>query len=527
MTQIDDPVEDAEQIKAEAAVSKAESKRCFVRNTLSNVIFSIFNAVTSFVMVPFQIHNLGMANYGTVVLSQQFVGWTAILTVAITGTVGRYVTLYMARGETEEARAYFSTQRTAALWLIPALIPVAFLVSMSVPLFLKIPKGQELNSRLLFIFTYLSFIVTIPTGIYQVSTFIRQRFDVRNWLEVVNQSFRYTTWILLFAIMTPCMWHIGVGYVIGATAAMAGTAVMFGRLTPELAGAKGFSYHKFREMLQMGGWMILNQAGALLYLNLDAVIINRMLTPVDVGRYGTVAGLAAMLKVLSMQLSSMMAPVAVACYARQDWEGLIRASSRAVKFLTIAMALPLGIICGLSVPFLTWWLGPEFKSLSILVWLMLGPLVVNMGSQPLLGIPTAANKLAVPGFVTIGGGLLKVVIAVLLIKYTDMGVLGVAVAGAVSLGLKNVVFTPLYCGKIIHQSSAPMFKSMIPAVFVFSVVASTSLWLSQIVDLASTAGLLLSGLLLFAVFGVIIYTIVLNKDDRNFLLQIIKPVKKG
>jgi len=186
-------------------------------------------------------------------------------------------------------------------------------------------------------------------------------------------------------------------------------------------------------------------------------------------------------------------------------------------------------MCGFAVPFIKWWLGskPEYAGLWLLVWLLLAPQVWNSAMEPLFGINTAANKVAVPGIAAIVGGLIKLTLAIVFLKYTKMGVAGVALANLISFALKNVVFTPIYAGHVIKSSSLPFYKAIIPSTFAFAVIAGSSWWLAQLVDLSNLPKIVIAGVLLMAVFGLLTYLIALNADDRRFLAQVAPWAKKG
>ena len=64
---------------------------------------------------------------------------------------------------------------------------------------------------------------------------------------------------------------------------------------------------------------------------------------------------------------------------------------------------------------------------------MLFHLSINLGVQSLFGIGVAMNKVKLPGLVTLFTGLLNLGLALILIKTTDLGFYGVAIAGAIAL----------------------------------------------------------------------------------------------
>ncbi len=509
--------------EAQEHINIRDSRANFTRNTLSNVIFFLFTGLTSFLMVPYLKDHLGWDNYGIVGTAHTFVMYTQIITIVLVGTVFRFVTVCLAKDDVENARGYFNTQFIAAVVFVVAFIPIAGAISLLTPVILSnIPAGQERNTQILFALTYLSFLLVLLSNPFQVGQFVKQRFDVRNGIEIANQTVRYSTWILLFAFSAPVMWHIGVGYVVGATLTLVATVAAFRRFTPQLIPSfAGFSRTKFLEMIKMGSWMMVSQLGVVLYFSIDPLFITRMMGPEDSGKYWSILLLELKLRGLSTMMCSLVVPMAIASYARQDWNALIRNSARAVKFVSLGMAVPLGILCGLSVPFLTRWLGSDVVSLlAPLVWLLLAHNVINCAVEPLFAINVAANRVAIPGTITALGGIVKVVLAVALVRYTHLGIYGVAIAGVISLTLKNTIFTPLYAGRILNVSSLPFYKSLVPAVLIFGCLSMAGRALAAHFDLATVPKLLAVGLLLMAVAAACIYYLALNKDDRAFLMRL-------
>ena len=506
-------------------VSTADSKNNFKRNTLINILFFIFNGLTSFFMVPYQIKYLGIASYGMVSLANSFVAYTQILTTTLVGTVIRFVTYHLAREEMDEARSYLNTQFVMSNVFFACFLPIAVAISLLTPTFLEIPAGLENDTRILFILVYVAFLVTIYCCSYQVPQFAKQRFDIKYGIEIGSQTIRYGTWIVVFNLLclTPALWHIGLGYVLGAAFIITTTIISSRKLMPNMQPSlRGFDKGKCREMLGMGSWFTVDQIGAVLYLSIDVLIINRTLGPEATGEYATVLGLAIMLRGIASTMSSMVTPVAVACYARGDYDGLVRNSCRASKFVSVGMALLLGAVCGLAKPILGWWLGEKFVKLVPLVWWLMAHHVINCGVMPLFGVNLAANKIKVPGIATCIGGVFKVVLSVLLIKCTNLGIYGVAIGGMVAFTLKNALFTPYYAGKVIGRSSLPFFASLVPSILVLAAVSGLGTWAANTFDLAKFCLLAPAGIFLLVFGALFAWFIAFTPDDRDFFKNVLK-----
>lgn len=515
MTSID------QQPSTVADVSTQDAKKHFARNTLANLLFFFFNAGTALYMVPFQIDHLGVARYGMVGVANAFVSYLQVLTVALVGPTFRFVTVSLAKGDRGDAKSYLNTHLVASLYFVAILLPVSALLSYFTPDLLRIPPGQEANTRALFFLVYISFMLALAGAPFQVPTYVKQRFDIRNYLDITNQVFRYSAWIMLFAVTAPQLWHIGLGYVLGAGIALVGTIAVVRKMIPELCPRlKGFDRSKFIEMAKMGKWVGLDQLGTMLYWSTDMIVINLMLGPASAGRYSTIWLFALMLRAVVSMMANMVSPTTIAAYARQEWDSALTNLARAVKFMSLGLAIPLGVFSGLAVPFLTWWLGPSFAPLYVLVWLMISHQVINSAIEPVGAIALAANKVTAPCIATIVGGVLKVALSIALIKCTSWGVVAVAVAGLITFTLRNLVFSPIYAGKVLSKSSWQIYLALVPGAVVFAVIAAATLWLTHTFDLATFPRLAGAGLALVAVGATAVYFLALNDRDRRFLSEV-------
>lgn len=507
-------------------VSTEESKKRLARNTAANGIFLIFNVVTSVFMVPYQIRHLGIANYGMVTLAVSFTSYVQLATVAVTGATGRFVVFHMARNEIKQARSYVTTQFIFTIWMAIALLPVAALVAFMSPGFINIPHGQESNTQWLFFLVLLSALFPILASSSRSSLLVKQRFDISSLLEILSQTFRYSTWILMFTLFLPAIWHIGLGLAIGAAVCLIGGWIAFAKLTPELSpGLRGFETRKLTDMLSMGVWMVVTILSMILYFSIDPLIINKTLGPASVGKYGTLLGLTIMLRTLSIQLTAVLAPIAIACYARQDIEGMNRHLIRSIKFICLTLAVPLAVICGFSSPILMQWLGPEFRPLSVLMWLMFAHLVVNLGVEPILAGLIAANKLAVPAIITAVFGVFRVGLAILLIKYTNWGVYGVALGGLITFTISRSIALPIYAARVLKTPSSRLFTAMMGPALLFAITSVVTLWISRVLEIGTLPQLAGYGFVIFALATLMAYLVVLNKDDKRFVGDLLKRRK--
>jgi len=91
----------------------------------------------------------------------------------------------------------------------------------------------------------------------------------------------------------------------------------------------------------------------------------------------------------------------------------------------------------------------------------------------------ATNHVRLPGILTCVMGLGSLGLALLLAGPVGWGMYGVAVAGAVMLTAKNLVFTPLYTARILGLGYGTFYREILPVVASTIGLAGAGWWLAR------------------------------------------------
>jgi membrane protein EpsK len=217
----------------------------------------------------------------------------------------------------------------------------------------------------------------------------------------------------------------------------------------------------------------------------------------------------------------VLGPTLFYFYARHDIEGLVEYCIKSVKFLGLSMALPVGLICGLSEPLLSLWLGPAFAKMGPLLSLMTVHLGLNLGYLPLHNISTATKNVRWPGIVQLFAGVCNVLLAVFLAR-TRLELYGIALAGALILTARNIIFTPFYSARIIGKGYTTFLKEVLPLVSITAVLALCCWIASDYLSLTSWPRLALFSSVMSFLYLAIVWIFLLNIADRKMILGIVQ-----
>lgn len=500
------------------AVAHARSQ--FGVNVRANAVLLALQTGMGLWFAPYLIKNLGVAVYGLLPLANSVASYMSVLEFSVRGSLSRELSRAFATGGSHARRVVFNTALWASVALAAVLSPVALAVAMSAPALFSVPAGYEDAARILFGAILLMYLVGMVRSILTTVPFTRNRFDLLNVTPMSEIIVRVVVVVAMFALAKPRIEWVAVSLVVsGAIATI--VALRLNRIVaPGLnMDVRAFDLSVLRRMWGTSSWMMVNQVGTLLFLSIDVVVVNVMLGADASGRYGSLLIWSVFLRSLAGAVSSAVTPVALRKHALGDHAGLARVMSESIGLLGMAIALPVGALTGFAAPVLTIWLGPEFAGLSVLLIAQVFHLSLNLAVLPLFSVQLAAGRVQIPGIVTLCGGLVNVMLAVSLVTFGRNG-LGVALAGALVLTLKNALFTTVYTAHIQGVSWKPyvvaLSKGALVALAVFAVSrASLELSVPQ-----GWIGLGTQGVLVVGLCAALVYSLMLTRAQRQVVLSL-------
>jgi membrane protein EpsK len=453
----------------ESTSSAGQTNRQFAeqlpRNLAANLIYFLVNIIIGILLVPYFINAFGVAAYGLIPLATSITGYVVIVIQSLNIAVSRFLAIDLQREDYAAANKTFNTALFGLTGVILLLIPVIFVVVYFVPSIFHVPAGQETRAILLFLGVSAAFLIRSWSGNFTVQLFAYNRLDLQILVNLTNLIIQTGLIILLFTLLGPDLALVGGAHLIGAVVASGVAIILARRVCPHLrVSVSSIDRGRVRDLCGMGWWVVVNNIGSLLFLHIDLIVVNLLFGATSSGEYAIALQWVILLRAIAGVLSGNLTPTILSYYARKQTGTLIQFTKSAVKLMGLAMALPIGLICGLAPELLTLWVGEEFAFLWPLMVLLIVHLTVNLAVLPLFSINVAHNRVQLPGIVTLLMGIGNFGLAVALPLLTGVGYYGVAAAGAIVLTLKNAFFTPWYATKVLGVGAHTFTQSMLPGI---------------------------------------------------------------
>lgn len=486
------------------------------RNLAANVAYFLVNIVIGVLLVPYFINTLGVAAYGIIPLATSITGYVAIVVQSLNSAVSRFLTIDLQRGDYVAANRTFNTSLFGLTLVILLTIPIILVVAYFAPSIFNVPDGQETGAVLLFLGVSAGFLIRSWSGNFTVQLFAYNRLDLQNLVNLTNFIVQTGLIVLLFTLLGPDLALVGGAHLVGAVVASGVSIVLARRVCPHLRILiRSFDRRRVRDLCGMGWWVVVEQIGALLFLQIDLIVVNLLFGAASAGEYAIALQWSVLLRTIAGVLLGVLLPTILSCYARKQTDTLIRVTKSAVKLMGLVMALPIGLVCGLAPQLLMVWVGEEFTFLAPLIVLLTVHLAVNLSVQPLFPINVAYNRVRVPGLVTLFMGIGNFGLAIALPLLTGLGYYGVAAAGAIVLTLKNAFFTPWYATRVLGVGTHTFTQSMLPGIVATALTGVSAATLGAVLPLPALATLAIVGAAITLAYFAGVWVFGLNEFERG------------
>jgi len=276
--------------------------------------------------------------------------------------------------------------------------------------------------------------------------------------------------------------------------------------------------HSFK-ILKLTFWLVLDQIGFILLSKIDLLLLNKNFGASITGKYSIVAQLGDLLKAMASMLGGVLGPVMMILYSRSENEQMVKITKVFSSLISLTLAVPILVICVFSNEIIYLWIGKSFQEASYLAWILLAPMIINLGSIPLFSINIAYNKVKIPSIMNIVFGGVGILIAYILMHFTSLTYLSIPVALTGAITLKNSLFMPIYVASLLGINKKTFFiihaKTIMFAILFFAplYIAHENfnlLGINLIIMLSS-----------LCVIGFLISLLFYSKEDIKYIRQII------
>jgi len=327
---------------------------------------------------------------------------------------------------------------------------------------LNFPTYHVLEVRITFLFVFLNLALSLLSKVFSIATVARNRTYLSSLRIIQGNMIRVSVLIGLFYIFEPRIYFIAATTII-VTIFKAITNIAYTkRLLPQvMLKISEFRYSLVKELMSSGIWNSISQLSSVLLNNLDLLITNIFIGVYASGQFALAQTIPLFIQTFSGMLQSAFLPHFLVLFSKEDKSRFLESIVNSTKFMGLATSIPIGFLIVFGDIFFSLWIPTQNSSeLHLLTILILVPLVLSGSVGILYNVFTVTNKLKIPSVSVFCFGFVKVLIILLLLRFTNLGILAVPITGGGLRLIRNLIFTPLYASYCLGFEWNVFYKSI-------------------------------------------------------------------
>lgn len=498
-------------------------------NISASVINMLVTTLISFCLSPYIVKTIGVEANGFVSLANSFITYVTLARTALNSMGSRFLMIAFYNNDEKKVEQYYSSLFYADLILGLVLGAVGGFCVWHLEYILDIPSELIGDVKTLFALLFVNFVIATIITVWNTPTYIKNKLYLDSVTSALNALIRFVVIVGLFACLTPSIYFVGVGTLIGGLFGYTLRYFYKKYLFPDLkAKTDNFSWDAIWELLSSGVWNSVSSLGSVLTSSLDLLVANLFVGAMAMGVLSVAKTMPVFVSSLISTIAAVFTPSLIIDYSQGDKDGIVNTIRQSSKLISVICSLPLGFLIVYGKEFYSLWQpSQDAQLLHILSIITIFGRVFFIGTEPLFNVFTVANKVKQNSLVTIANGLISILLTYLLVRYTSLGVFAIAGVSVVCCFVKNIVFVIPYSAKYLGLKKTEFFNTVFYSVICCALLCAWGA-LEKIVFRGETWFGLILACGVFAIVGFVITSlVVLGKEERRVLLERVKnKVKK-
>lgn len=500
----------------ETDVADIKFSQRFSANLVTNIVYTVCNALIGVLLVPYYLETIGNLAYGIIPVATSFISYVVLVMSALNVSIGRYLTFDLRASDVNKANQTFNTALFVLVIIVAILTPLAILLSLSAPSLFNTLGLSTVDVTGLFLGISLATLLTVLGGGITQTLFAKNLFYVRNTL-LLSQVFLQVVFIVVFFnLFQPSLLLVGIAYLLAALIYVVFSLVSLHVFSKEFTISRRYvSKDRFKDLLSMTLWTLVQNAGMLLRFNIGILVVNIVCGLLAGTYYSIIVSFYSLLIAAVAMLTSLFGPLVFSYVSKNDFTGLKNFYYIALKVTCLTSALLLGIIFVYAPEILRLWVGEQYVMLAPLVYLSVIPVYfyapINFVSTALV----ANLRHKQYGIIYCLFGVFMIPLSIILTIL--FGISGVLIAGIIISVLCDFIVMVFYASRLIRDNTLRLYANYIYGIFLTPIIVIIG-YLVKHVFLGDTIISLILGCLSITIITIpIVLFIFLRKSERKLI----------
>jgi len=499
----------------------SKNRQLFI-NLITTLFVLIINIFINFGLSKYIVENIGKEAYGFISLANNFISYATIFTTALNSMGSRFITIDIHNKRKKSANQFFSSLVIANIIIILILVIPSVLLISYLEHIVNIPANIVVDVKLLFMFIFLNFFISLIGGVFTVATYCTNKIYLTSIKNMESSILKMLVIVVLFILFKPAVFYVGLATLIASIYVFLFNIKFTHDLLPDIKiEKKFFSYEKIKVLLTSGLWNSITSLGNVLADGLDLIISNLAIDAATMGIVALSKVPSNVLNTVISSISNVFQPQIISYYSVNDMDSVVRETKMSMKISGVFGNIPFCYILIFGALFCKVWM-PNVDTTVLYIICIITFINIYSGGiiNPLYNLFTITNKVKYNAILNILSGVISTIIVFILLKITDLGVYAIVGVSAIIGVIKGFIIVPIYCSKSLNVELKTFFSTIFKYILTTVIITLSFIFVRFVLVPNSWLTLILS-ILICGIIGLIVnYIILLDNKDRQAFKEV-------
>lgn len=494
-------------------------------NFYTNIAALVANVLVGVYYTPYLVRSLGLAAYGVLPLALIINQYIGVATHTFTHSYTRFYSVALQKNDLCESAKVLSTSFLVVILICIGVAPIAIGIIRYADKLFQIPYEYISSARYLFCFTILSFFCSMLSSLLNVMLYANNRLDLLNLLKIIRSSFKLLFVVAFFEVMRIDISLVGLANFSTECIILLISYCLFVRHKPSeiKLSTKLFDKKILYSILGMSFWVLIQLCGDTLLYRTDNLLLNHYWGSVASGALGAISEIGNYVSIIVSVISSLFGPLILIAYARNEHEEVKTLFVEQSTIVGCLSAIFTGIIAGCSYTILEVWLGEGMGIYQFWLLIKMVTLPFYAAGGIMAFVYRSWNEMKIPAIGTIILGVLDVVSLVIVCEFIMPNcVMAVLILSSLFSIAQCFVLNAISVTHIYTDCWLKIIPIAVKIILSFTLCLTVAMLSSNLLTINNLFSLGVMLVSLFISMFVIVFYVILNKNERIKILSLIK-----
>lgn len=501
-----------------------------ISNTVASFVFFFVNIIISLVVSPIIVEYVGGEAYGFVKIANDFATYATVVTVALNSVAARFISIKYHQNKIEEANKFFNSVFWTDVILASFLLFIGLIIIFFLEFIVNIPSSLVYDVKLLFLFIFTNFALSVISTIITVGTYIKNVLYISSIINAVSSIIKITVIFAMFFWCKPRIWILGFANIVYTIIVCVVNNYYRKKLIPDMKiSVKSFSITCVIEMLKAGIWSSISSVSQILSDGLDLLITNIFLDSILMGQLALAKTVSSLMSSLISNLIGLFNPNLTYYYAKKMKEYVISEIVLGMKFTAFISCVPVIVFSVVGTEFFTLWVPSQnSREIFFMAELCIISVVISGITSVLNNVFVLTNHLKINSLVWLFVSVFDIILVFVLLKESNLGVFAVAGVSSIVGMLVNLIYLPCITGKLLECNPMIFYRVILRYIVSFIICIVIAFAIGQVMKSlpCNWIFLIIKSIIISLVLVIVEFNVFLKNEERKrFVAVVLKRTK--